>query len=283
MALNLKAKESLIQIGKFAGTYRYVLSPIIYNKLSEDKVIEEACVRSNLAKSVLQSAWNSIGDVIKAWATEGHSVAIPGLGTMRFGINATSVSSVDKVSYGLITARKVIFTPSKKIKTELINTGISIACYNRDGKLIRTVNTSNENVGDFELELISSPENAGTFEGAGFYNDGDVALVKAIPAEGYVFVKWNDDETSPERSITISDDVSYVATFKKTAASEGTGSGNSGNSGTSGDNTGTSGDNTGTSGDNTGGEGEDLPPVIGGDENGGEGGDEVIDDGDLSN
>ena len=56
MALNLKAKETLVQIGKYMGTYRYVLSPVIYNKLSEDKVVEEACVRSNLAKSVLQSA-----------------------------------------------------------------------------------------------------------------------------------------------------------------------------------------------------------------------------------
>ena len=51
------------------------------------------------------------------------------------------------------------------------------------------------------------------------------------------------------------------------------------------DNTGGS-DNTGGT-DNTGGGGgtgsdEELPPVIGGDENGGEGGDEVIDDGDLS-
>ena len=235
------------------GTYRYVLSPVIYNKLSEDKVIEEACVRSNLAKSVLQSAWNAIGDVIKAWATEGHSVAIPGLGTMRFGINATSVSSVD----GLITARKVIFTPSKKIKTELLNTSISIACYDRNGKLIRTVNTTDENVGDFELELISSPENGGTFEGTGFYNEGDVALVKAIPAEGYVFVKWNDDEITPERSITISEDASYVATFKKAAASEGTGSENG------------SGNGSGTdSGNGSGGadEGEELPPVLGGDE-----------------
>ena len=277
MALNLKAKETLVQIGKYAGTYRYVLSPVLYNKLAEDKVIDEACVRSNLAKSVLQSAWNAIGDVVEAWATEGHSVAIPGLGTMRFGINATSVSTVEKVSNGLITARKVIFTPSKKIKNELIKTGIRIACYDRYGKLVKTVNSSNDDTGDFEVELISSPETGGTFEGAGFYNDGDVALVKAIPAEGYVFVKWNDDETTPERSITISDDASYVATFKKAGASEGTGTGNSGNSG----NTGTSGDN---SGDNTGGEDEELPPVIGGDDNGGSGEtDEVIDNGDLSN
>ena len=31
--------------------------------------------------------------VIKAWATEGHSVAIPGLGTMRFGLRAKSVAT----------------------------------------------------------------------------------------------------------------------------------------------------------------------------------------------
>ena len=250
MALNLKAKETLVQIGKYAGTYRYVLSPVLYNKLAEDKVIDEACVRSNLAKSVLQSAWNAIGDVVEAWATEGHSVAIPGLGTMRFGINATSVSTVEKVSNGLITARKVIFTPSKKIKNELIKTGIRIACYDRYGKLVKTVNSSNDDTGDFEVELISSPETGGTFEGAGFYNDGDVAVVKAIPAEGYVFVKWDDDVLTAERSITITDDISLVATFRKQTATSGGGSENTGGSGS--ENTGSGSEDTGSGSENTG-------------------------------
>ena len=79
MALNLKAKETLVQIGKYMGTYRYVLSPVIYNKLSEDKVIEEACVRSNLAKSVLQSAWNAIGEVIQAWLPKATQWLCPDL------------------------------------------------------------------------------------------------------------------------------------------------------------------------------------------------------------
>ena len=139
MALNLKAKETLVQIGKYMGTYRYVLSPVIYNKLSEDKVVEEACVRSNLAKSVLQSAWNAIGDVIQAWATEGHSVAIPGLGTMRFGVRAKSVETVAEVASGLITARRVIFTPNVDIKEELQRTAIQITCYDKDGKVIKNV------------------------------------------------------------------------------------------------------------------------------------------------
>lgn len=256
MALNLKAKETLVQIGKYAGTYRYVLSPVLYNKLAEDKVIDEACVRSNLAKSVLQSAWNAIGDVVEAWATEGHSVAIPGLGTMRFGINATSVSTVEKVSNGLITARKVIFTPSKKIKNELLNTGIKIACYDRNGKLLKTVNSSNDDTGDFEVELISSPETGGTFEGAGFYNEGDVAMVKAIPAEGYVFVKWNDDVLTPERSITISDDISLVATFKKQAATSG---GSNDDTGSGSDNSGSGSDNSGSGSDDSGSGGSNQP------------------------
>ena len=256
MALNLKAKETLVQIGKYAGTYRYVLSPVLYNKLAEDKVIDEACVRSNLAKSVLQSAWNAIGDVVEAWATEGHSVAIPGLGTMRFGINATSVSTVEKVSNGLITARKVIFTPSKKIKNELLNTGIRIACYDRNGKLLKTVNSSNNDTGDFEVELLSSPETGGTFEGAGFYNEGDVAMVKAIPAEGYVFVKWNDDVLTPERSITISDDISLVATFKKQAATSG---GSNDDTGSGSDNSGSGSDNSGSGSDDSGSGGSNQP------------------------
>ena len=256
MALNLKAKETLVQIGKYAGTYRYVLSPVLYNKLAEDKVIDEACVRSNLAKSVLQSAWNAIGDVVEAWATEGHSVAIPGLGTMRFGINATSVSTVEKVSNGLITARKVIFTPSKKIKNELLNTGIRIACYDRYGKLVKTVNSSNDDTGDFEVELISSPETGGTFEGAGFYNEGDVAMVKAVPAEGYVFVKWNDDVLTPERSITISDDISLVATFKKQAATSG---GSNDDTGSGSDNSGSGSDNSGSGSDDSGSGGSNQP------------------------
>ena len=256
MALNLKAKETLVQIGKYAGTYRYVLSPVLYNKLAEDKVIDEACVRSNLAKSVLQSAWNAIGDVVEAWATEGHSVAIPGLGTMRFGINATSVSTVEKVSNGLITARKVIFTPSKKITNELLNTGIRIACYDRNGKLLKTVNSSNNDTGDFEVELLSSPETGGTFEGAGFYNEGDVAMVKAVPAEGYVFVKWNDDVLTPERSITISDDISLVATFKKQAATSG---GSNDDTGSGSDDTGSGSDNSGSGSDDSGSGGSNQP------------------------
>ena len=214
MGINLKARESLIQVGKYAGTYRYVLSPVIYNKLSASKVIQEAAIRSSINRGVLNAAWDAIGSVIQSWATEGHSVAIPGLGTMRFGVKAASASTIEKVSSDLITARKVIFTPSMDIKNELRTTSVSIACYDRNGQLVKTINSAGDKMGDFEVELLASPEQGGSFDGAGFYNENEVVLIKANPASGYQFAKWDDDVTDAERSLTVTEDISLVATFK---------------------------------------------------------------------
>ena len=80
--------------------------------------------------------------VVKAWATEGHSVAVPGLGTMRFGLQAGAVTKVEDVSAGLITTRKVIFTPSTNIKQELKDTSVNITCYDKDGNVIKQVSSS---------------------------------------------------------------------------------------------------------------------------------------------
>ena len=139
MAINLKAKETLIQVGELKGKYRFVLGTELYSKLSESKVIKEAALRSGVSRGVMQACWDAAGEVIKAWATVGHSVAIPGLGTMRFGVRAKSVETVAEVASGLITARRVIFTPNVDIKEELQRTAIQITCYDKDGKVIKNV------------------------------------------------------------------------------------------------------------------------------------------------
>ena len=148
MAINLKAKETLIQVGDLKGQYRFVLNAETYNKLSESKVISEAALRSGISRGVMQACWDAAGEVIKAWTTEGHSVAIPGLGTMRFGVRAKSVAEVGDVASSLITTRRVIFTPNVDIKDELKNTSINITCYDRNGKVVKNV-TSGDN-GDVE-------------------------------------------------------------------------------------------------------------------------------------
>lgn len=142
MAIQLKAKETLMQVGEKKGTYRFILSTEIYNTLDKDKVIAEAADRSGLAEGVISACWDAAGKVIKQWATEGHSVPLPGLGNMRFGVRANSVEKVDDVAASLITSRRVIFTPSVDIKKVLKDTSISITCYDRNGKKLKSVTSS---------------------------------------------------------------------------------------------------------------------------------------------
>ena len=121
-----------------------MLQADLYNKLSQSKVIQEAALRSGIAKGAINAAWDAIGEVIKAWATEGHSVAVPGLGTMRFGLRSKSIADVNKVGSDLITSRRVIFTPNVEIKEELAKTSINITCYDRNGDVVKRVTSSDD-------------------------------------------------------------------------------------------------------------------------------------------
>ena len=159
MPLKVKAKEQYQNVGKYADTYRYVMMPELYTALSQDKVIKEAALRSGVSRGVMQACWDAAGEVIKAWATEGHSVALPGLGTMRFGLRAKSVDDVNKVKAGLITSRRIIFTPDTELKEELAKTAVQITCYDRDGKEVKRVTSTSGEVED--------PENGETTENGG--------------------------------------------------------------------------------------------------------------------
>ena len=145
MALKVKAKEKLLKFSKQSeGTWRYVMVPDLYSSLAQDKVIREAALRSGVSQGVMQACWDAAGQVIKAWATEGHSVALPGLGTMRFGLSATAVENVNDVKSGLIKTRRIIFTPSIDLKDELKNTAIVITCYDRNGTEVKRVTSSDD-------------------------------------------------------------------------------------------------------------------------------------------
>ena len=145
MALKVKAKEKLLKFSKQSeGTWRYVMVPDLYSSLAQDKVIREAALRSGVSQGVMQACWDAAGQVIKAWATEGHSVALPGLGTMRFGLSATAVENVNDVKSGLIKTRRIIFTPSTDLKDELKNTAIVITCYDRNGNEVKRVTSSDD-------------------------------------------------------------------------------------------------------------------------------------------
>ena len=173
MALKVKAVERLLKFDKeSAGKYRYVMKPEMYSTLSQAKVIKEAALRSGVSQGVMKACWDAAGEVIKAWATEGHSVALPGLGNMRFGLRSKAVENVNDVKTGLISSRRIIFTPSVDLKDELANTSIQITCYDKDGNIVRRVTSTSGEVEDPENENQGGENQNGSGTEGGNTNQG---------------------------------------------------------------------------------------------------------------
>jgi predicted histone-like DNA-binding protein len=169
--IQIKAKQQNVSFEKNVEKLAFVLSAHLYNTLDASKVIEEAAKRSGISVGVIKAAWDAAGEVIRTWATEGHNVPLPGLGSMRFGVRSKSVQSVEDVKTSLISARRVIFTPSKEVKDELQNTKIAITCYDKDGNIVKRVTSADTNdVEDPEQENTSGGNTSGN--GSGSQNGG---------------------------------------------------------------------------------------------------------------
>ena len=179
--MKVKAIEKKLKFTKDEndpGVYRYVMQPEQYSSLTQKKVIKEAALRSGVSQGVMQACWDAAGEVIKAWATEGHSVALPGLGTMRFGLRSKAVEDVNKVKSSLITSRRIIFTPDVDLKDELKNTAIQITCYDRNGEEVKRVTSADD--GTIEEENPSPNNPSG--EGSGSGNSGSQSVTVANPS-----------------------------------------------------------------------------------------------------
>jgi predicted histone-like DNA-binding protein len=168
MALKIKAKEKKLKFSKESeGIYRYVMVPDLYSTLDQDKVIKEAAIRSGVSEGVMQACWKGAGDVIKAWATEGHSVALPGLGTMRFGLSAKAVEDVNDVKTSLIKTRRIVFTPTVALKEELASTAIQITCYDRNGEIVKRVTSADPGTVEETDNTDDNGENGGSEQNGG--------------------------------------------------------------------------------------------------------------------
>ncbi len=65
------------------------------------------------------------------------------------------------------------------------------------------------------ITVTSANESMGTVSGSGEYAFGTVATITAIPNEGYRFVSWNDGNTDNPRTITVTEDATYIASFEE--------------------------------------------------------------------
>ena len=171
MAIKVIAQRREVKLGKNPGM-KFVMRPDLYIPIAEKKVFSEASTHSGIAAGVIKAAWDAAGEVIRTWATEGHSVPLPGLGTMRFGVRSKAVENLEDVKTNLISVRRIIFTPNVDVKDELKNTSIQITCLDEDGNVLKRVTSSDSgDIEDGEEENGSNGSN-GSNENQGGDNNG---------------------------------------------------------------------------------------------------------------
>ena len=144
MAIKIIAQRRVLKIGKTPGVKKFVMRPDLYTPIKQSKVFEEASAHTGLSVAALKASWDAAGEVLKAWATEGHSVPLPGLGTMRFGVRSKAVEDIEDVKSSLISSRRIIFTPSVELRNVLSGTSIQITCLDEDGTVLKRVSSADD-------------------------------------------------------------------------------------------------------------------------------------------
>ena len=170
MAIKVIAQRREVKLGKKPGM-KFVMRPDLYIPIQEKKVFAEASTHSGISAGVIKAAWDAAGEVLRTWATEGHSVPLPGLGTMRFGVRSKAVEKLEDVKANLISVRRIVFTPSVEVKDELKNTAIQITCLDEDGNVLKRVTSGDSGeVEDTENSGSGSEQGSGSGEGSGSEN-----------------------------------------------------------------------------------------------------------------
>ena len=73
----------------------------------------------------------------------------------------------------------------------------------------------------YTITVTAEPAEGGSVSGGGVYDEGSTITLVAVPAAGYEFVKWSDENTDNPRTVVVTGDASYTALFK--VAGEGIG------------------------------------------------------------
>ena len=68
-------------------------------------------------------------------------------------------------------------------------------------------------IDQFTISVVSENETMGTVSGGGTYDYSSTILISATPVEHYHFVQWNDGNTENPRTVIVTENVTYTASF----------------------------------------------------------------------
>ncbi len=89
-----------------------------------------------------------------------------------------------------------------------------LACENNEPRR-HSGSGSSSSSGEFLITVTSADETMGTVTGSGRYDTNEVAILKAIAKNGYLFAEWNDGNTENPREIVVTSDTTFIATFRE--------------------------------------------------------------------
>ena len=147
--------------------------------------IEEICDSITITVS---SANDSMGTVL-------------GGGEYEFGASAT-ITAIPNESYSFVSWNDGNTDNPRTIT--VTEDATYIAIFEEGEEVIR-----------YTITVLSANGSMGTVSGGGEYEVGTEITITAIPNEGYHFVTWNDGNTDNPRTITITEDATYIASFEE--------------------------------------------------------------------
>lgn len=156
-------------------------------------------------------------------ATAGQSITVgqtPGGGTQY-----TITTTASPTNGGTVTGGGSYSAGTQVTLTATANTGFTFAGWaDGNNNATRTITVASDatytanftaNAPDmYTVTVLANPTNGGTVTGSGTYAAGTSVNISALPANGYRFIQWNDGNTNATRNITVTGDITYVASFQ---------------------------------------------------------------------
>ena len=133
----------------------------------------------------------------------------PAAGTYTFNVGDTMTATATPATghhfvNWAVAAGVYSYTDTHSVITEVVPVELA-------GQSITV--TANFAVNQYTITAVSNNDAMGTVTGGGTYNYGATATLTATAAAHHHFVQWNDGDTHAVRTVTVTNDASYTATF----------------------------------------------------------------------
>ncbi len=107
------------QLIKVQDKSAYVTRSVTYSKIDKDAFVERAADNSGIDRGMVDHVTDAICKEIRNFVLNGHSVEIPYLGTLRFGVRAKAAATAEEAGADKVYQRRIIFNPNKELKTRM--------------------------------------------------------------------------------------------------------------------------------------------------------------------